>query len=46
MGRIRRQTWCVKEPCLDAEYYEQLYADKELTPFLFKISHLTEKEVN
>jgi hypothetical protein len=48
MGRVRWQTRRVKEknPHLDAEYYEQLYADKELTPSLFRISPSTEKEVN
>ncbi|KAI9763720.1 MAG: hypothetical protein M1839_006318 [Geoglossum umbratile] len=48
MGRVRRQTRRVKEknPHLDAKYYEQLYADKELMPSLFRISASTEKEVN
>jgi hypothetical protein len=48
MGRVRRQIRRVKEknPHLDAEYYEQLYADKELMPSLFRISPSTEKEVN
>jgi hypothetical protein len=48
MGRVRRQTRRVKEknPHLDAEYYEQLYADKELMPSLFQISPSTEKQVN
>ncbi|KAI9779261.1 MAG: hypothetical protein M1839_007513 [Geoglossum umbratile] len=45
MGRVQRQTRRVKEknPHLDAEYYEQLYADKELVPSQFRISPSTER---